>query len=119
MRKSCYECVRKHLGSAGVFVKETKMGYPNYDIWVIGELEHAADECLEANRDLAMAIREHRLAWTEDKNHKIPFEALNVYVKDCMLAEEADMQPPVLTEEILQGITGENGELSVHGDTRP
>lgn len=119
MRKSCFECVRKHLGSAGIFVKETKMGYPDYDIWVIGELEHAADESLEANLDLAMAIREHRLAWTEDRNHKIPFEALNKYIKSCILAEEANFPMPKLTEEILEGISDENGELTAHGDTRP
>ena len=71
MRKSCYECVVKHLGSAGVFIKETMMGYPDYDIWAIGELEHAADECLDANQDLALTIREHRLKWNYVKNGSV------------------------------------------------
>lgn len=121
MRKSCYSCVMKHLGSAGVFVKETKMGYPDYDIWVIGELEHAADECLEANHDLAMAIREHRIKWTEDRSHMIPFEDLGRYVKACIMAEDGGIACPEIPVEALSGLeVSEDGRLnSVHGDTRP
>ena len=115
MRKSCFDCVRKHLGSAGVFVKETQLGYPDYDIWVIGELEHASDECLRDHQELAACIREHRLAWTEDRAHAIPFEELNRYIKACVLAENAGMPYPELPKDVLDGI-----DLEVpHGDTRP
>jgi len=121
MRKSCLDCVRKHLGSAGIFVKETKMGYPDYDLWVIGELEHAADECLELNPELANVIREHRLAWTEDRNHAIPFEDLNRYIKSCMLAETST--PPVpfpeIPNELVDNLSTIDGKLITHGDTRP
>lgn len=119
MRKSCFDCVRKHLGSAGVFVKETLMGYPDYDLWVIGELEHAADECLRVNPDLAGVIREHRLAWMSDSRHCIPFEAMNRYVKDCMLAETAAMPMPEIPEDLLSGLDTDNGLPKFHGDTRP
>lgn len=119
MRKSCFDCVRKHLGSAGIFIKETKMGYPDYDIWVIGELEHAADECLEKNKDLAEVIREHRLAWMSDSSHVIPFEDINRYVKNCVLADESGIPMPEIPDEILTGITDESGHVVKHGDTRP
>ena len=121
MRKSCYSCVMKHLGSAGVFVKETKMGYPDYDIWVIGELEHAADECLEVNPDLAAVIREHRLKWTDDRMHVIPFEELGRYVKVCIAAQESGITTPEVPVEAMSGLeTSDDGRLiNKHGDTRP
>ena len=113
MRKSCYDCVRKHLGSAAVFIKEFKMGYPRYDIFVIGELEHAADECLEANRDLANCIREHRILWMPDQSHAIPFEALSSYIQACVLMEGKGV--PELPKDVTAGID----MLALHGDTRP
>lgn len=121
MRKSCYECVVKHLGSAGVFIKETKMGYPDYDVWAIGELEHAADECLEANQDLALTIREHRLKWMHDKSHRIPIEEMNRYIKTCMLAQESGIkEPPAIPDDLYEGlVTKETGSPVFHGDTRP
>jgi len=120
MRKSCYDCVVKHLGSAGVFLKETKMGYPYYDIWVIGELEHAADECLEDNPDLAAVIREHRLKWTHDRKHRIPFEELNKYIKYCVWAEESSLACPSIPDEIMEGLEKDvEGRLLPSGDTRP
>lgn len=119
MRKSCFDCVVKHLGSAGVFVKETKMGYPDYDIWVVGELEHAADESLEEHPELASVIREHRLAWTADHRHMIPFEGINRYVKVCAMAKNDGIPYPDIPEELLAGISDGDGKLMVHGDTRP
>lgn len=119
MRKSCYECVRKHLGSAGVFIKETELGYPDYDIWVIGELEHASDECLVKNKELAQIIREHRLAWTNDKSHVIPFEKINRYIKDCILADNSGIPTPVIPEDLSEGLESESGSVVIHGDTRP
>ena len=115
MRKSCFDCVRKHLGSAAVFVKECKMGYPSYDIFVIGELEHAADECLEEHPDLAKVIREHRLAWMEDPDHRIPFETLNEYIKVCTMASKQGIAYP----EMPNGVFGNLDPAHFHGDTRP
>lgn len=119
MRKSCFDCVVKHLGSAGVFVKETKMGYPDYDIWVIGELEHAADESLEEHSELAAVIREHRLAWMSDHRHRIPFEEMNRYVKACVMSKDEGIPYPCVPDELLDGISDGDGKLVTHGDTRP
>ena len=119
MRKSCYDCVKKHLGSAGIFIKETLMGYPDYEIWVIGELEHAADESLNKNPDLARLIREHRLAWMSDKSHLIPFEALGRYINCCSMAENQRLPCPEIPDDVKTGLATENGELVISGDTRP
>lgn len=119
MRKSCFDCVKKHLGSAGIFVKETKLGYPDYDIWVIGELEHASDECLREHKDLAEVIRAHRIKWMNDNNHIIPFEELNKYIKTCQLAAASNIVYPELPHDILIGIQDENGDFLKYGDTRP
>lgn len=119
MRKSCYDCVKKHLGSAGVFIKETKMGYPDYEIWVIGELEHAADESLAKNSELASIIREHRLAWMADKNHIIPFEAFNRYINECIMAEEGGIECPAVPDSVTEGLPKDGNSVVMHGDTRP
>lgn len=119
MRKSCYDCVRKHLGSAWVFIKETRMGYPDYEIYVIGELEHAADECLEKNKDLAEVIREHRLAWSANRTHVIPFEGLNRYINVCIMADESGIDTPGVPDELMHGLKTEKGRLVLSGDTRP
>ena len=115
MRKSCFDCVRKHLGSAAVFIKETEMGYPNYDVYAIGELDHASDEVLAVNKDLAMVIREHRILWMEDASHLIPFEEMSAYIKDCMLADSQGLPMPQIPNGVLKGID----LSSLHGDTRP
>lgn len=119
MRRSCLDCVRKHLASAGIFIKETKLGYPDYDIWVIGELEHAADESLRENKDLAQLIREHRLQWMVNKEHYIPIEELNKYIKACQLADASKLEHPELPEELYIGLTTSDGSLVTSGDTRP
>lgn len=119
MRKGCYDCVKKHLGSAGVFIKETKLGYPDYEIWVLGELEHAADESLEKNQELAQVIREHRLSWYENRKHIIPFEALNRYINCCIMAEQEGIDCPAVPEDAMEGLERADGVLLTHGDTRP
>lgn len=115
MRKSCFDCVRKHLGAAAVFIKEMAMGYPDYDIYAIGELEHAADESLDTHRELALVIREHRILWMEDSHYLIPFEALNAYIKDCALALTQGIPFPEIPKDVLKGVDLK----SLHGDTRP
>ena len=115
MRKSCVDCVRRHLGSAAIVIKEMAMGYPHYDIYAIGELEHAADESLALHRDLALVIREHRILWMEDSSYLIPFEELNAYIKDCVLATSQSIPFPAIPKEVLNGVDLK----SLHGDTRP
>jgi len=119
MRKSCLECVAKHLGSAAVYIEEYVMGYPNYYGYVYGELDHAATECLSDYPDLSWLIREHRIKWSETRRstpHKIPFEALFNYIDTCEESECALKLP----DEVYSGIDrNDDGSLTVSMDTRP
>lgn len=122
MRKSCLECVAKHLGSAAVYIEECSMGYPNYFGYAYGELNHAASECFEEAPELAWAIREHRIMWAEtrksDKPHMIPFEAMFAYI-DTMEAmdEGVKIVPPAAIYSGLK--VGEDGKPQFSMDTRP
>lgn len=123
MRKSCLECVVKHLGSAAIYIEECELGYPNYYGYAYGELNHAASECRSAYPDLAWAIREHRIKWAESRNsekpHQIPFEALFAYISILEDIGE-DAEPVGLTEEVLAGLDkGQDGKPIYSMDTRP
>ncbi len=120
MRRSCLECVLKHLGDAAVYIEECAMGYPDYFGFVYGHLDHASSECLSEFPDLAMTIREHRIKWAntrrDDKPHKIPFEAIFGYI-DTM--EEAGREVEI-PPEVYAGLTlGEDGKPVFSMDTRP
>lgn len=121
MRKSCLECVVKHLGSAAVYIEEVAMGYPLYFGYVYGQLDHAASECLAEYPDLAAAIREHRIRWSAtrgepiEKQHIIPFEALFDYID--LLERVGSVEIP---EEVLEGLPrNEDGKVVYSMDTRP
>ena len=121
MRKTCLECVAKHLGSAAVYIEEVAMGYPLYFGYVYGELNHAASECLAEYPDLAAAIREHRIRWSAtrgepiEKQHLIPFEALFDYID--LLERVGSVEIP---EEVLEGLPrNEDGKVVYSMDTRP
>lgn len=120
MRKTCLECVAKHLGSAAVYIEEVAMGYPLYFGYVYGQLDHAASECLAEYPDLAAAIREHRIRWSAtrgepiEKQHVIPFEALFDYID--LLERVGSVEIP---EEVLEGLPREDGKVVYSMDTRP
>lgn len=121
MRKSCLECVLKHLGSAAVYIEEVEMGYPNYFGYAYGELVHASSECLEANRELAMVIREHRIKWsktrTDEHPHQIPFEALFSFIDTLSALGDADVEIP---DDVKAGLdTDTDGSMVFSMDTRP
>lgn len=46
-RKSCMECVEKHLGAAAVLIGEVADGYDEHRLRAIGHLHEAADESRE------------------------------------------------------------------------
>lgn len=122
MRKTCLECVAKHLGSAAVYIEEVKAGYPNYYGYVYGELDHAASECLEEIPDLAMAIREHRIRWAATRKdpvvHRIPFEAMFDFI-DAMEIVGSKMKMDV-PEEVYAGLPRDkDGNVIFSMDTRP
>ena len=120
MRKTCLECVAKHLGSAAVYIEETMMGYPNYYGFAYGELAHASSECMADHPELARVIREHRIQWgesrTRDDPHRIPFEALFAYIQDLEQAGEALGIPAEAREGLRQD---EDGNVLYSMDTRP
>ena len=121
MRRSCAECVIKHLGSAAVYIEEVEMGYPNYFGYVYGELNHAASECLDEMPDLAWAIREHRIKWAdsrrEAKKHRIPFEAMFDYLNTV---ESVGGEMIAVPSEVYEGLdVGEEGLPNFSMDTRP
>ena len=120
MRRSCIECVLKHLGSAAVYIEECQLGYPNYFGYAYGELDHAASECVDEIPELAWAIREHRIKWANTRHntiqHKIPFEAMFEYLDTVEEAGEALDVP----QEVYGGLDlGEDGKPSYSMDTRP
>lgn len=120
MRKSCLECVAKHLGSAAVYIEEVQTGYPNYFGFVYGQLDHAASECFEEIPELAWTIREHRIKWAEtrrsENQHRIPFEAMFAYIDTV---EEAG-EPIEIPEGVYAGLKlGKDGTPVFSMDTRP
>ena len=120
MRKSCIECVLKHLGSAAIYIEETELGYPNYFGYAYGELCHAASECINEIPDLAWAIREHRIKWANmrhnEKQHRIPFEAIFDYLDTVEEIGEVFEVPA----EVYAGLDkGEDGKPVLSMDTRP
>lgn len=83
-RKSCRECVEKHLGAALVLLGELRLGYA-YRLRVIGHLHEAEDESQEWTV-LHDAIRAARKAFQKDG--RIPnFEQL------AALLLRADISP--------------------------
>jgi hypothetical protein len=120
MRKSCLECVVKHLGSAAVYIEEVQTGYPNYFGFVYGQLDHAASECFEEIPELAWTIREHRIKWAEtrrsENQHRIPFEAMFAYID---MVEEVG-EPIEIPKGIYAGLKlGNDGTPVFSMDTRP
>lgn len=120
MRRSCLDCVVKHLGSAAVFIEEIALGYPNYFGFACGQLDHAASECLQEYPDLAWVIREHRIKWyssrKENHPHIIPFEALFDYIAALSVAKSKIAVP----DEAMAGLDRDsNGNVMFSMDTRP
>ena len=121
MRKACLMCVLKHLASAAIAETEVTMGYPAFDVYVVGNLDHASQECLGAYYELAMVIREHRIKYMEDRSHIVPYESLYAFVKTCasMPTDEA-FKYPAVPESCLQGLELHlDGSPVFAGDTRP
>lgn len=120
MRRSCLDCVLKHLGSAAVYLEEISLGYPNYVGFAVGQLDHAAAECLREHPDLAWVIREHRIQWFATRNdkhpHVIPFEALFDYIA-ALSGTKSRIAVP---DEAIAGLDRDsNGNVVFSMDTRP
>ena len=121
MRKACLSCVLKHLASAAVAETEVRMGYPNFRIYVVGNLDHASQECQQAYHELAMVIREHRIKYMEKRFHIVPYESLYAFVETCIQLENtAATSYPTIPENCTQGLDlDDSGCPKLSGDTRP
>lgn len=75
----------KHLSQALILDQEERQGYTDHAFLVIGHLAEASEECLSEYPDLALRIREHRIAYTEgflkDEYYSVPFFGLLNIVK--------------------------------------
>ena len=99
MRKSCLQCVMKHLGEAAMFEVEFRQGYPMFEVYVVGSISHASQEAFLYSERLAELLREHRLHWMNDPmNYDVPYEALGVYVRTCIDAGEGEPVPGIPKE---------------------
>ena len=75
-RRSCLDCVRKHLAQALVLMSESLQGYPNHRWIAIGHLGEAADEAVMDYPKLASEIRQHRLEYMKDTSYNVPIMQL-------------------------------------------
>ena len=124
MRKECLDCVYKHLAAAAIAETEFVLGYPKYKLYVVGNLDHAAQEAYRAHRTLARVIREHRLRWWDDPyNYDVPYEELGDIV-EAMASVECP-ETVELPEECYAGLeiertgTGAITLSALSMDTRP
>lgn len=77
-RKSCLDCVEKHLGAAAVLLTEVREGYP-HRLLAIGHLHEAAEEA-QAWPELDREIRAARKKY--QANGTIPdFAALELMIR--------------------------------------
>ena len=81
MRPYCLNCVIKHLGQAYVTNLEVEMGYSDHVVLVVGHLAEASEEIFGASSDLALEIRQHRMAFIEDNKYTVPYFELYRKVK--------------------------------------
>jgi hypothetical protein len=92
-------------------------------MYVVGNLYHAAQECYSEYKELAMVLREHRIAYMEEPAHIVPFESLYAFVNTCIQIQAGANAPfsyPVIPDNCLQGLsTDKDGRPIFSGDTRP
>ena len=76
LRKSCLDCVLKHLGQAVVLLGEAEKGYPSHKYIALGHLGEAEDESINKYPDLAADIRSTRLDIEKDNDPEDSIEDL-------------------------------------------
>ncbi len=87
-RKSCLDCVRKHLAQASVLLDEAHLGYPHHRWLAVGHLAEAEAECLDEQPAFARKIRACRLMVmkSHDCSTSVCIEML--LIEACVLAGE-------------------------------
>ena len=61
MRKSCVDCILKHVGSAIILAEEAVLGYPHHFVYAVGHLAQAEEEALKDYPEIAEMIRNLRI----------------------------------------------------------
>jgi len=89
MRKSCLQCVTKHLGKAFINNMEFRLGYPDFMLLVIGNLSEAEDEAIQKYPLLAKEIRKYRIRLQKNEMYEIPYFKLYRKVKLLHLDESS------------------------------
>lgn len=89
-RKSCMDCVRKHLAQASVLMDEALLGYPHHRWLAVGHLAEAESECLDEHPEFASKVRACRLnvMKSQDCSKDACIEML--LIEACIIAGEAD-----------------------------
>ncbi len=89
-RKSCLDCVRKHLAQASILLDEAHLGYPHHRWLAVGHLAEAESECLNEHPAFARKIRECRLEVMKSYEcSKAPCIEL-LLIEACVVSGEAD-----------------------------
>lgn len=93
MRKTCLDCVRKHLGTAYVLLGEyadDPVKYLTHFWYAVGHLEEATRECWATYPQAATAIRNVRLELMHNDDFWPDFDILIKLI--CKLADEENAQ---------------------------
>jgi hypothetical protein len=71
MMDPCYDCTRKHLTDAEVYMMECVQGYIMHGWRAVGQLDHAANEIFGYSPAIADRIRQERLKYMDSLNEAI------------------------------------------------
>ena len=85
MRKPCYDCFLKHISKAAVTECETKLGYAEHLMYVIGNLSEAEDEIYGFSPELSNRTRDLRLKLMDDLNYNIVPECEELFQEGLAL----------------------------------
>jgi len=94
-RDFCPRCAVKHLGKAGILMKEAKLGYPHHVWYAMSNMSEAEDEIVDMMPEEAEAIREQRLKIQasliaqDEKIYSPDFKVLMYLVAIAGMLEEA------------------------------
>jgi len=89
----CWDCTRKHLAGALVFMEETYAGYPEHRWLAVGDLLHAERESRSVNADFADRVRMCRVGIMSGYEQSKAFAGciFDLIVMACKLSGEDDI----------------------------
>lgn len=86
MRRTCIDCVRKHLAQAIILLDEAQGRYPSHFWLAIGHIAEAEAESMDMFPAFAMSLRSER--WKLINNPKSKVYLLDLIEQATKLAEE-------------------------------